>query len=58
MKSAVLYFPDAINLKAFVLVERLNDVQLNNEDSILIGTINEAQLEKALKIYGAIQNEP
>lgn len=55
MKSAVLYFPDAINLKAFVLVEGLNNVQLNNEDSILIGTINEAQLEKALKIYGAIK---
>ncbi|WP_155523186.1 MULTISPECIES: hypothetical protein [Chitinophagaceae] len=54
MKSAVLFFPDAINLKAFVLVEGLNDVQLGNEQSIPVSIISEAQLEKALTIYGAI----
>lgn len=55
MKSAVLYFPDAINLKAFVLVERLYDALLNSESSTLVALLNEEQLEKARTIYGAIQ---
>ena len=53
MKEVILYFPDAMNLRAFVLVERLVAVSVDTAKSLFRGKITESQLSKALTTYGA-----
>lgn len=53
MKPVILYFTDAVNLKAFVLVENVRMVQINEEQSLLHGALTETQILKACAIYGA-----
>lgn len=53
MKTVTLYFPDSINLKAFVLLEEVKYVEMNPEESKLAARLNEAQLAKAFSVYGA-----
>ena len=52
-KSVVLYFPYMINLKAFVVTERLNDVELDAADLFLKANLNDEQIAKACLTYGA-----
>lgn len=52
-KSVVLYFPYIINLKAFVVTERLNDVDIDPADLFLKANLNDEQVAKACSLYGA-----
>lgn len=54
MKSVVLYFPYILNLKAFVLTERLIDVRIDPADSFLKASLNDDQIAKACSTYGAV----
>lgn len=54
MKPVVLYFPDAVNLKAFVLVEQTRDAAVDNGSSLLKANLTDRQIAKALQLYGAI----
>jgi len=53
MKNVVLFFPHLINLKAFVILERLNNITIHKADSFLHALLNEDQISKACTIYGA-----
>ena len=57
MKPVILYFTDAMNLKAFVLVENVRPSQINEEQSLLHGLLTEKQITKACSIYGAALQE-
>jgi hypothetical protein len=52
-KHVVLYFPYVINLKAFLLTERLNHVEVDAADLFLKASLNEEQINKACTAYGA-----
>lgn len=52
-KSVVLYFPYMINLKAFVVTESLNNVDIDPADLFLKANLNEEQVAKACSMYGA-----
>jgi len=54
LKTVVLYFPDRINLKAFALVENMDQAEVNYTDSVLQATLSTAQVQKACSTYGAI----
>jgi hypothetical protein len=57
MKQVVLYFPDGVNLKAFVLIERVREPKVNQEQSLLLALLNQSQIEKAVTKFGAIIQE-
>ena len=52
-KSVVLYFPYLINLKAFVIIEKLDGVDVDPTDLFLKASLNEDQIMKACSTYGA-----
>ncbi|MGZ3880866.1 MAG: hypothetical protein ACXVLT_13375 [Flavisolibacter sp.] len=52
-KSVVLYFPYILTLKAFVVTERLEDVDVDPTDLFLKANLNEEQIVKACTAYGA-----
>ncbi|MGZ3924021.1 MAG: hypothetical protein ACXVBJ_09645 [Flavisolibacter sp.] len=52
-KSVVLYFPYILTLKAFVVTERLEDVDVDPTDLFLKAILNEEQIVKACTAYGA-----
>ncbi|MBB1285107.1 hypothetical protein HRH25_12050 [Flavisolibacter sp. BT320] len=54
MKNIVLYFPDAINLKAFVLVENLDSRRVDQKAQQLKGALSKKLCAKAVTLYGAI----
>jgi len=54
MKNFVLYFPDAINLKAFVLVENLDARRVDQKTQKLKGVLSKKLCAKAVTLYGAI----
>jgi hypothetical protein len=54
MKNVVLYFPYILNLKAFVLTEKLNNIIIDPADSFLKTILNDDQIAKACSAYGAI----
>ncbi|HEV7332284.1 MAG TPA: hypothetical protein VGN63_14700 [Flavisolibacter sp.] len=54
MKNIVLYFPDAVNLKAFVLVENLYALRVDLKAQQLKGTLSKKLFAKAVTRYGAI----
>lgn len=57
MKQVVLYFPDGVNLKAFVLLERVREPKVNQEQSLLLALLDQSQIENAVKKFGAIIRE-
>ncbi|MGE5519391.1 MAG: hypothetical protein ACM3VS_05630 [Candidatus Dadabacteria bacterium] len=57
MKQVVLYFPDGVNLKAFVLIEQVREPKVNQEQSLLLALLNQSQIENAVKKFGAIIRE-
>jgi hypothetical protein len=57
LKTVVLYFPDRINLKAFALVENMQQAEVNYTDSLLQAALSAAQVQKACATYGAILKE-
>ena len=52
-KNVVLYFPYVINLKAFLLTESLNHVEVDPADAFLKASLNDDQIRKACSDYGA-----
>ena len=54
MKNMVLYFPDGINLKAFVLVENLDARRVDQKTQQLKGALSKKLCAKAVTLYGAI----
>jgi len=54
MKNVVLFFPYMINLKAFVITEKLHNMSHHPADSLLHAVLNEDQIVKACSIYGAV----
>ena len=54
MKAVVLYFPYVINLKAFVAMEKLQNVKIDPAGTFLKTPLNEAQIKKACVTYGAV----
>ncbi|NTS42313.1 hypothetical protein HRG84_15535 [Flavisolibacter sp. BT320] len=55
MKNIVLYFPDAVNLRAFVLVENLDVRRVDQKSQQLKGFFSKQLYAKATKLYGAIE---
>jgi hypothetical protein len=54
MKNVVLFFPYMINLKAFVITEKLHHVAQHPADALLHAVLNEDQIVKACSQYGAV----
>lgn len=54
MNTVVLYFPYIINLKAFIIMERLGNVSIDPGDPFLKTTLSDYQIEKACSAYGAV----
>ena len=54
MKNIVLYFPDAVNLRAFVLVENLDVRRVDQKAQQLKGILSKKLCAKAVTLYGAI----
>ena len=54
MKPFILYFPDPVNLRAFVVVEGLGALTILTEGQLLKGKLTKKQLAKALTRYGAV----
>ena len=55
MKNIVLYFPDAVNLRAFVLVENLDVRRVDQKAQQLKGILSKKLCAKAITLYGAIE---
>ena len=56
--KAVLYFPDLMNMQAFILIEKLKEVRLNTADRTLSAHMNKNQISKACSLYGAVLQKP
>ncbi|WP_162945033.1 hypothetical protein [Flavisolibacter nicotianae] len=54
MKEVVLYFPDAVNLRAFLIVEGLGTLLHFPAKQVLRGKLTRKQLAKAFTRYGAV----
>ena len=54
MQPVILYFPYIINLKAFLLMERLGNIAIDPRELLLKTTLNNDQIEKACSQYGAV----
>lgn len=54
MKNIVLYFPDLVNLRAFVVVEGLTGFVIHASRQELKGRLTKKQLAKAVTRYGAV----
>jgi len=54
MKDVVLYFPDAVNLRAFVIVEGMDTLLHFPAEQVLRGKLTRKKLAKALTRYGAV----
>jgi len=54
MKNVTLYFPYAINLKAFVAEEKLTDIRVGMGEVFLKTFLTPEQVAKACILYGAI----
>lgn len=54
MKSTVLYFPDLVNLRAFVVMEGVNAFTIQATKQLLSGKLTKKQVAKALTRYGAV----
>ena len=52
-KSVVLYFPYIINLKAFILTEHLDGVDVDPADLFLKAKLDDEQVARACAVYGA-----
>lgn len=53
MTTVVLYFPYIINMKAFLVTEKLNDITIDPANPFLKIALNDKQIEKACFAYGA-----
>lgn len=58
MKPVVLYFPDAVNLRAFILIEKLKEIRLDTAETVLSASLDKNQILKACSLYGAVLQKP
>ncbi|MGE5520875.1 MAG: hypothetical protein ACM3VS_13170 [Candidatus Dadabacteria bacterium] len=54
MKKVILYFPDSVNMQAFIILEKVAGTAVDEAKALLETTLNEQQLNIACMKYGAI----
>jgi hypothetical protein len=54
MKKVLLYFPDAVNMHAFIILERIAGKNIDNTGNLLETNLSEQELLLACMKYGAV----